>query len=320
MKRFKCLDLFSGAGGISLGFKNVGFDISLSNDYEPKALTLHKANSKTQLICDSIQNLNQSKILKKYDVLLAGFPCQPFSIAGERGGFECKKNGYQFEEILKTIIKTEPKVIFLENVANLLSHNEGRSFQLVQNELANLGFNVKYKLMDSIDYGNLPQSRKRLYIVGFRDTENYNRFTFPPKIKLTKSFKDLLEKNVSSKYYYTEAKYPVVYSRIIKYMTNRDTIYQYRRGIVRENKSSLCPTLTAQMGTGGHNVPLLIDSKGIRKLTPRECFNFQGFPQSLNIPKDIADSHLYKIAGNSVPVPVIKRIAYRIKKSLGDSN
>jgi len=320
MKKYKCLDLFSGAGGILLGFENVGFDISLSNDYEPQTSILHKLNWKTPLICNSIKNLNYSNILQKYDVLMAGFPCQPFSLAGKRDGFESNQNGYQFKEILKTIIKTEPKVIFLENVANLLSHNEGRSFQLVQNELANLGFNIKYKLMDSTDYGNLPQSRKRLYIVGFRDIENYNRFSFPSKIKLTKSFKDLLENNVSSKYYYTEAKYPVVFPRIVKYMTNPNTIYQYRRGIVRENKSNLCPTLTAQMGTGGHNVPLLIDSKGIRKLTPRECFNLQGFPPSLNIPEDIADSHLYKIAGNSVPVPVIKRIAYRIKKSFIDFN
>ena len=316
MKQFKCLDLFSGAGGISLGFKNVGFNISLSNDYEPNATVLHKVNCESPIICNSIKNLNYSNILKKYDILMAGFPCQPFSQAGKRDGFANKDNGYQFKEILKSIIKTEPKVIFLENVPSLLTYNQGESFGIVRKELEGLGFNIRYKVMDSIDYGNLPQTRKRLYIIGFKSLNSYKKFNFPSKIELTRSFKDLLENHVPSKYYYTEEKYPIVYSKIIKYIKNPNTIYQYRRGLVRENKRSLCPTLTAQMGTGGHNVPLLIDSKGIRKLTPRECFNLQGFNASLKIPEGIKDSDLYKIAGNSVPVTVITRIAKKIKKSL----
>ena len=316
MKQFKCLDLFSGAGGISLGFKNVGFKISLSNDYEPQTSILHKINWDSPIICNSIKNLNYSNILEKYDVLMAGFPCQSFSQAGKQEGFMSKENGYQFKEIIKSIRKTQPKIIFLENVPSLLSHNKGESFVLIEKELKKIGFNIKYKIMDSIDYGNLPQTRKRLYIVGFKDVKSYKKFNFPSKIELTKSFKDLLENNISHKYYYTKEKYPVVYSKIVKYITNPNTIYQYRRGLVRENKRNLCPTLTAHMGTGGHNVPLLIDSNGIRKLTPRECFNLQGFSSDLKIPKDIPDSHLYKIAGNSVPVTVISRIAEKIRKSL----
>ena len=119
----------------------------------------------------------------------------------------------------------------------------------------------------------------------------------------------MLQETVPEKYYYTEASstWPLVSASI----TKQNTIYQYRRVYVRENKSNECPTLTANMGGGGHNVPLILDKKGIRKLTPRECFNFQGFPQSYKLPT-ISDTHLYKLAGNAVSVPVVKLIANRL--------
>jgi DNA (cytosine-5)-methyltransferase 1 len=137
-------------------------------------------------------------------------------------------------------------------------------------------------------------------------------FTFPEKTELTLSIKDFLESSVDKKYYYNEKP---LYEKIKDQITKKNTAYQWRRIYVRENKSSVCPTLTANMGTGGHNVPIIKDDIGIRKLTPRECFNLQGFPKDFSLPK-VADSHLYKQAGNSVTVPVIQKIALRMKKAM----
>jgi len=164
-----------------------------------------------------------------------------------------------------------------------------------------------------MEYGNIPQNRERIYVVAFRKSPDgsclaKDCFSFPEPIRLTVSVHDIIDyhdKKADSFYYSKDHKY---YSQLDREMTNPDTIYQWRRVYVRENKSNVCPTLTANMGTGGHNVPLIRDDYGIRKLTPEECLKFQGFPDSFSFP-DIAKSHMYKQAGNSVSVPVIKRIA-----------
>ena len=136
-----------------------------------------------------------------------------------------------------------------------------------------------------------------------------------PKIQ-KKKISEFLEKDVLSKYYYTDksSTWELVKNNVVK----KDTMYQYRRVYVRENKSSECPTLTANMGTGGHNVPIILDDKGIRKLTPRECFNFQGFPSSYKLPQ-LSDSNLYKLVGNAVSVPVVQLIANRIISLLNET-
>jgi DNA (cytosine-5)-methyltransferase 1 len=162
-----------------------------------------------------------------------------------------------------------------------------------------------------MDYGNLPQNRERIYIVGFSDYDQFMTFKFPDKVKLTKNISDCLEdREVESKYYYDDKP---MFDILKKEIVHRDTIYQWRRKYVRENKSKVCPTLTANMGTGGHNVPLILDKKSIRKLTQRECANFQGFPEDYKIP-ELADSHLYKQFGNSVSIPVIERIAKEMQR------
>jgi DNA (cytosine-5)-methyltransferase 1 len=164
-----------------------------------------------------------------------------------------------------------------------------------------------------MEYGNLPQNRERVYIVGFLDKIAFNKFTFPSKIPLTKTIHDCLEEcEVDDKYYYNDKP---MYEKIKNEITKKDTVYQWRRQYVRENKNSVCPTLTANMGTGGHNVPLVLNGKGIRKLTPRECANFQGFPKDYKFP-NLADAHLYKQFGNSVSIPVIERIAQNMNLAL----
>ncbi len=141
------------------------------------------------------------------------------------------------------------------------------------------------------------------------------KFRFPDPVPLKKKMSDILQKNVPEKYYY-DKRFEQIYPKVKAVVKERDCFYQYRRNYVRENKSGVCPTLTASMGVGGHNVPLIRDAKGIRKLTPRECARLQGFPESFVFPKNQVDGHLYKQIGNSVTIPVIARIAENIRIAL----
>jgi DNA (cytosine-5)-methyltransferase 1 len=163
-----------------------------------------------------------------------------------------------------------------------------------------------------MEYGNVPQNRERIYIVGFRDEKYKQKFKFPDPIKLTVKVSDLLERKVPEKYYYNDKP---LYEKLRGFVRDEGKVYQWRRQYVRENKSGVCPTLTANMGMGGHNVPIIKDKKGIRKLTPLECFRIQGFPKDYILPK-ISDSALYKQAGNSVSVPIVEAVAKQMMKVL----
>jgi DNA (cytosine-5)-methyltransferase 1 len=194
----------------------------------------------------------------------------------------------------------------LENVKNLKSHDEGRTFDVITSELAKRGYFVHYRILDTAQITGVPQHRERIYMVCLKTPKFDLDFPDIPKRPIS----DMLEAgDVPSKYYYTDksSTWPLVSASV----TNPNAIYQYRRVYVRENKSGECPTLTANMGGGGHNVPIIRDEKGIRKLTPRECFNFQGFPGDYKLP-NISDSGLYKLAGNAVSVPVVMLIARRL--------
>jgi DNA (cytosine-5)-methyltransferase 1 len=164
-----------------------------------------------------------------------------------------------------------------------------------------------------MEYGNTPQNRERIYIVGFKNKDCLDRFNFPNPVTLKIKVKDLLEKNVPEKYYYNGR---TLFKKLEKHIKEEGIVYQWRRLYVRENKSGVCPTLTANMGTGGHNVPLIKDKKGIRKLTPLECARLQGFPSDYKIPQNLADSVLYKQFGNSVTVTVIEAIAKQIMRAM----
>jgi len=164
-----------------------------------------------------------------------------------------------------------------------------------------------------MEYGDRPQNRERIYIVGFKDEKHYNNFKFPKKINLKIKVTDLLEKKVANKYYYNDKP---LYEKIKNDVTKIGKVYQWRRKYVRENKKGVCPTLTANMGTGGHNVPIIKDKKGVRKLTPRECASLQGFPKNYKIPTNIADSALYKQFGNSVSVTVVEAVAKSIMEAI----
>ena len=299
--------LFAGIGGIELGFKKAGFEILWANEIDKNACKTYKLNhSNTLYECD-IKDLDEKEV-KKVDIITAGFPCQAFSIAGYQKGFNDDRGNIYFE-ILRFIDEIEPKVIFLENVKNLKSHDKGNTYKIIRQSLECRGYYIKDKVINSSDY--VPQNRERIYIVAFKDKEAYEAFSFPKPKKIIKSIHDIIKPTADEKFYYNKSKY---YEKLKQEMKNKDTIYQWRRVYVRENKSNLCPTLTANMGTGGHNVPLIIDSKDIRKLTPNECAAFQGY-DNLIFPNDLALSHRYKQIGNSVTVPVIEAIAKEIKKA-----
>ncbi len=309
--KLKVGGLFAGIGGIELGFKKAGFEISWANEIDQKACITYRLNHPHQLFEKDIKDLKTNEV-EKIDILTGGFPCQAFSVAGYRKGFEDER-GNIFFEILRFIDDLNPKILFLENVKNLQNHDNGKTFKRIVYELESRGYFLKYKVLNSAQYANIPQNRERIYIVGFIDKKTYENFQFPKPKKLLKTIKDLLENEVDDKFYYTKSKY---YKQLKKEMKNRDTVYQWRRKYVRENKSKLCPTLTANMGTGGHNVPLVIDKKDIRKLTPRECARFQGYDDNFILSESLASSHLYKQIGNSVTIPVVEAIAKEIKKAL----
>lgn len=310
---FKTIDLFAGVGGIRLGFEKAGFETVFANDFEKQCKETYDLNfSTSKLIVEDIRQIGIED-LPQFDFLLGGFPCQAFSIAGYRQGFKDEKGrGNLFFDIARIIDARKPIGFLLENVKNLKSHDGGKTFKIIEQTLKDLGYHIKTKVLNSMEYGNIPQNRERIYIVGFKYKNYTDKFEFPDPIKLNVKITDLFEKNVSEKYYYNNKP---LFEKIKNFVTEEGKVYQWRRQYVRENKKGVCPTLTANMGTGGHNVPIIKDKKGIRKLTPLECFRIQGFPNNYKLPQ-IADSALYKQAGNSVSVPVIEAVAKKMMEAM----
>lgn len=308
--KLKVIDLFAGIGGIRRGFNQV-FDNQIecvfSSEIDKNAQKTYQLNFQ-ELPHGDITTIKEEEI-PSHDIILAGFPCQAFSVAGYRKGFEDTR-GTLFFDVVRIAKYHKPKVLFLENVKGFIGHDKGKTFQIVKNTLEEIGYKVYAKVLNSKDYG-VAQNRERIYIIAFLD--HSIEFTFPKALDLKPTIHDSLEREVDEKYYYNGKP---LYKKIKNDITNQNTVYQWRRKYVRENKNNLCPTLTANMGTGGHNVPIITDNKGIRKLTPRECANFQGFNKEFKFPKDLATSHRYKQIGNSVTVNVIEMIAKEIKNVL----
>ncbi|WP_276804691.1 DNA cytosine methyltransferase [Lactobacillus hominis] len=321
---------FSGVGGIELGFKETGkFRVVYANEFDKNALITYKENFKVEgapfydgdLIIDG-NDIHQVKAddVPSADIVMGGFPCQAFSIAGYRKGFEDDR-GDLFFELLRIVKAKKPRIVFIENVKNLVSHDHGNTFKVIREALVENGYFLKWKVLNGKDYGNVPQNRERIYVVAFKFKEDFDGFEFPQSEKLTTTLRDVIDfaNKKEEKYYYREGKQPF-YDKLKSNITSQKTVYQWRRQYVRENKNGVVPTLTANMGTGGHNVPLILtDSGEIRKLTPKETFNVQGYPKKYKVPYDKeANGQLYKQAGNSVVVPVIKRIAQAIADAIVD--
>lgn len=320
IKYKKVASLFAGVGGIDLGFDELtDYKVVYANEFDENAKKTYELNFDLEVDDRDIRDVHENEI-PDIDVLLAGFPCQAFSVAGYRKGFEDER-GDLFFETLRIVIAKNPEVVFLENVKNMVTHDEGNTFKVIRQGLEQNGYYLKWAVLNAKDYANIPQNRERIYIVAFRSKEAFDRFYFPEPIHRTSQLSDFIKFNekVNEKYYYTPKKNPSFYDELEKEITSQETVYQWRRKYVRKNMSGVVPTLTANMGTGGHNVPLVLADHGIRKLTPRETFNIQGFPEWFKLPKGMADGPLYKQAGNSVVVPLIKRIANHITKALNSS-
>ena len=312
----KCASFFAGVGGIDLGFERTGyFKTVYANEFDPSPVKTFEANYPLKVDCRDIHLVESSEI-PDFDVMLAGFPCQAFSIAGYQKGFDDEKGrGTLFFELVRIFKDKKPSIVFLENVKNLVSHDGGNTFRVIINELQNEGYHVKYAVLNAMEYGNMPQNRERIYIVAFKDINKYRNFEFPMPIPLTTKLSDIIDfdNKVGDQYYYIEGKYKGdIYEKLVDAMDDENAVYQWRRTYVRKNKSGVVPTLTANQGEGGHNVCLVKTKYGIRKMTPHECFNTQGFPKDFILPDDLKDGKLYKQAGNSVCVSVIERIAEKI--------
>jgi DNA (cytosine-5)-methyltransferase 1 len=314
----RTIDLFAGIGGLRLGFEKAGFNTVFSNDSDKRCKATYDLNfNSSKLVVEDIRYLEVEK-LPEFDFLLAGFPCQAFSIAGNREGFNDKKGrGNLFFEIVRFLQKRKPEGFLLENVKNLKAHDNGKTYKIIIDTLHNLGYKTKDAVLNSMEFGNVPQNRERIYIAGFKNQEVWDAFQFPNSLPLAIKVEDLLEEDVPEKYFYNEKP---LFEKIKSRIVDSGKVYQWRRKYVRENKSGVCPTLTANMGMGGHNVPIVKVDGGIRKLTPMECARIQGFPMNFKLPSWIPDSALYKQIGNSVTVTVVEAIAKKIAAALASAS
>jgi DNA (cytosine-5)-methyltransferase 1 len=329
--------LFAGVGGIETGFELAGFRTLVANEIDEYAGRTYKENHRHPLFVGDIRDVNKARLAKflempqkdfpKVSVLAGGFPCQPFSVAGFRKGFQDER-GNVYWDIHRLVRELKPEVVFLENVKNLRGHDGGKTFSTILGSLQNevedpsgqlIGHNyhVASAVLNAKDFG-VPQNRERVFIVAFRDKVAFQKFSFPevapsstdPRLG---NFIDF-DSQLDEKYYYNESR--PFFKELQAGVTDSGTVYQWRRQYVRENKSGICPTLTANMGMGGHNVPIVKTRHGIRKLTPRECFGLMGM-KDIKLPDGMAESRLYKQAGNAVVVPVIEAVAHKIRFALG---
>ena len=297
--------LFSGIGGICLGFQQAGCEIVFANEFDKNACKTYRLNHPNVNLIEKDIKLIDASTLPDIDILVGGFPCQSYSLSGKKLGLKDDR-GQLFFDVVRILKEKKPKAFMLENVKNLLAVNAGEDFKTIKSELETLGYTVIYDVLGGDTHGNTPQGRERIFILGFLGQNCAKSFIFPSKVPLTTTLADIIKRDVkvADKYYYKSG---TQYYDMINNAIVNDNIYQMRRVYMRENKSGVCPTLTANMGCGGHNVPVIRDNFGIRKLTPRECLLLQGFPIDFKV--DLADVHIYKQAGNAVVVPLIKRIA-----------
>lgn len=334
--------LFAGLGGFCRAFRNEGFKVKWANEHDPYACQTYRHNhTETKLYEKSIEDLSvKNDDLEAVDILTAGFPCQSFSLAGNKLGFEDPRGKLFFEiiRLLKEFGSNRPKIIVLENVKNLIYHNNKQTINIIEEEIKRAGYWFRVPLdnkgnlisdksnaviLNTREHTDIPQNRERLYMVAFsQDFFKFNNFKFPepvPELKDVKEFLDL-DSQVDQEFYFdVNSKYGKMFADKIE-KGNKDSVYLLRRAYVRENKSDCTFTLTANMGEGGHNVPVIQDDWGIRKLTPRECARLQGFNDNqFSFPKGLPKAKQYKQVGNAVTVDLVQKLAAQCLKTLNSA-
>lgn len=298
------VSLFSGCGGLDLGFKQAGYEIIWANDSDKFAVQTYKKNIGNHIKFADIKDINMEDI-PEHDVLLAGIPCQPFSILGNSLGFNDIR-GTLFFNVAKIIQEKQPEVVVIENVKKLKTHDKGRTYKVIKNILKNkLGYKVYDAILNTADYG-VPQTRNRTFIVCFKN--HIVDFMYPKTKKLEKTMQDLLEKNVADKYFLSE--------QAKKYILSPGTKNYYAKP---ETDKKIARTLTATMHkmhrAGQDNY--VTDNGRLRRLTPRECARLQGFSDDFII--EVSDTQAYRQFGNAVTVDVAYAIAKNIKQALEEA-
>lgn len=321
---YKSIDLFAGIGGIRLGFDQA-FDNDIHtvfvSEWDKKAVETYKANFGEDIdVAGDITKVDERDI-PAHDILLAGFPCQAFSLAGHKRGFDDAR-GTLFFDVARIIKHHKPKVVFCENVKNLVNHDRGRTFNVIREILEDLGYKVFYKVLNSKDFG-VPQNRERIYVVAFRNDITVADFTFPEKVDDTKVINDIIEENEVSPKYYLSSSYLTSLEKHKARHASKGNGFGYEirplntvagavvcGGMGRERNLIVDKRLTNF--TPVTHIKGEINKHFVRKMTPREWARLQGFPNDFKLV--VADTHLYKQFGNSVTVPVIRAIAEEIKK------
>lgn len=303
--------LFCGIGGIDLAFVKAGHEVVWAIDIDKYACMTYRHNFPDAFLVEGdIRYINKNDI-PKFDVLTAGFPCQPFSVCGKQNGFSDER-GNLFFEIGKVIDEKHPKIVFLENVANLTEHDHGKTFNVIHNELAGRGYYIRYLIADACDYG-VPQHRTRTYIVAFTDKDECERFIFPEKILLEKKITDIIDtsRKADDKYYFSVES--AKYKKISDYIVDSGQLYRFSDYGIQSSKDGISFTLKANMGTYYDRVPIIKDNYGIRNITPLECLALQGFPKDFSFPAEVPEREQYKQAGNTVCMPIVEKIIKNFK-------
>ena len=302
----KVVSFFSGLGGLDKGFVDMGYEIIWANDFDKYAVQTYEANFGKHIVHGDINEIPLEEI-PDCDVLIGGFPCQPFSMMGQQKGFEDTRGTlfFRIAEIINDKIERgkKPKAVILENVRSLRTHDNGRTYREIQRILEEeLGYKVYCEILNSADYG-VPQTRNRTYIVCFANDSA--KYKFPKKKELDITLQDLLEQEVNSKYFLSDRILPTI-------LSDGTGGYKAKSEIDLKIARPLCATMAKMHRACQDNY---VTQKGrVRRLTPRECARLQGFSDTFEIP--VSDSQAYKQFGNAVTVNVSRAVAQSVKNTL----
>lgn len=316
---YTCGGLFAGIGGFCLGFERAGFHSLWASDNDKRVSETYCHNfPDTQFVLRDILELEVDN-LPPVDVLHAGFPCQSFSAAGNRLGFDDPR-GRLFDTMIDLIeeMSTKPRVLVFENSTNLLSGDGGAWFDHVKRRIKRAGYwftDANALIISAHNHFGLPQRRERLFMLATnRDFFDFNPFTFLPQEQKPNGLLEYIRKEVVDDPKYFLASDNRYGEWLLKEGGNMapNQLIQLRQHTVRKQDCDICPTLTANMGAGGHNVPFLVENGKLRKLTERECLNLQGFPKQFSFPEDLPSGSKYMQIGNSVCPLVSEWLANQI--------
>jgi DNA (cytosine-5)-methyltransferase 1 len=313
-KKFRFVDLFAGIGGMRIAFEKAGGRCVFSSEWDKFSKQTYEANF-SEVQGDDITKIN-TKDIPNHDILLGGFPCQPFSLAGisskkalgRKHGFEDETQGTLFFDIVRIIREKKPRAFLLENVKNLKGHDKGNTFGVIMKKLReDLGYDVHYKIVDASFV--VPQHRERIFIVGFRKPMD---FRFPKLIDKRPKLNDVLENKVDSKYTLTDGTWKAL-------QRHKENARQKGNGFgySMADKNGIANTLSARYYKDGAEILIPQGKKNPRRLTPRECARIMGFPEKFKIL--VSDNQAYRQFGNAVVVPVVKEIAKSMIKVLKEN-